>query len=125
MLVLDIRTSGDAFLDLVLTDAEELIKELKVGAILGCRDHALVQFEMVRATGPAKSKVRTLNFRRAHLRLFKGLLGEILWEAVLRDKGVEQSWQLFKDSFVRVQDPQNHRTTQVFPVNEKVWERKL
>ena len=113
------------FLDLVLTDAEGLIKEVKVEALPGCRDHALVQFEILRVTGPAKSKVRTLNFSRAHLRLFKGLLGEILWEAVLRDKGVEQSWQLFKDSFVRVQDPQNHRTTQVFPVNEKVWERKL
>ena len=79
MLVLDIRTSGDAFLDLVLTDAEEFIKELKVGAILGCRDHALVQFEMVRATGPAKSKVRTLNFSRVSCRLFKELLSEIPW----------------------------------------------
>jgi len=31
-------------------------------------------------------------------------LDEISWEAVLRDKGVEQSWLLFKDTFLRMQE---------------------
>jgi len=49
----------------------------------------------------AKSRVRTQNLRRANFRLFKELLDEILWETILRDLGSEQSWQLFKDSFLR------------------------
>jgi len=35
--------------------------------------------------------------------LFKELLDEILWEAVLRDKGMEQSWKLF--AFLKAKDP--------------------
>ena len=42
--------------------------------------------------------------RRAKSHLFKGLLDGILWEIVLGDKGVEQSWQLFMDNFLRAQE---------------------
>lgn len=45
-----------------------------------------------RNAGLAKSKVRTLNFRRASCRLFQELLDEILWKTVLRGKGMEKSW---------------------------------
>ena len=53
--------------------------------------------------GLAKSGVRTLNFGRVIFRLFKELLDEI-WEAVLRGKGVEESWLLFKDAFLRAKE---------------------
>jgi len=46
--------------------------------------------------GLAKNRVRTLNFR-----LFNELSNYNLWEAVLRDIVTEQSWQLFKDTFLR------------------------
>lgn len=39
---------------------------------------------ILRNVGLAKSEVRTLNFR-----VFKELLNETSWEAVLRDKGVK------------------------------------
>ena len=54
----------------------------------------------------------TLNFKRANFRLFKELLHETFWEEVLRDKGVEQSWLLYKDAFLRPQElsiPQNKK----------------
>ena len=51
----------------------------------------------------AKSGVKTLNFKRVNFRLFKELLNEIFWEEVLRDKGVEETWLLFKDAFLRTQ----------------------
>ena len=47
---------------------------------------------------------------------FKELQEEIPWETVLKDKGlelVEQSWQCYKDAFLRVQDlsvPQYRKT---------------
>lgn len=77
--------------DLVLRNMEELIKEVKIGGILGCSDHALVEFVISRNMGLAKSQVRTLNFQRADFKLFKDLVAEIPWNTNLRDKGTEQS----------------------------------
>ncbi|KFQ22506.1 hypothetical protein N331_03272, partial [Merops nubicus] len=47
--------------------------------------------------------VSTQNFRKANFQLFKELLNRTPWEAVLRDKGAEQSWQVFKEAFHRAQ----------------------
>ena len=83
---------GETFLDLVLASAEELIKEVKNGGSLGCTDHAPVEFVISRDMGLAKSKVKTLNFRRANFHLFKELVDEIPRDTVLRDRGSDQSW---------------------------------
>ncbi|KFU91186.1 hypothetical protein M959_05608, partial [Chaetura pelagica] len=45
--------------------------------------------------------VRTLNFREAN---FKELVDRAPWEMALRDKGAEESWQIFKDAFHRAQE---------------------
>ena len=53
-----------------------------------------------------------INAVRANFMLFKQLLNEVSCEDVLRDKGVEQRWLLFKDAFLRVQElsiPQNKK----------------
>jgi len=42
------------------------------------------EFVVLRNGGLAKSRVRTLNFRRANFQLFKELLDEIPWEAFFR-----------------------------------------
>ncbi|KFQ78147.1 hypothetical protein N335_09061, partial [Phaethon lepturus] len=51
-----------------------------------------------------KSKVRTLNFRKAKFQLFRELVNRTPWETVLTDKGAEQNWQIFEDTFHRVQE---------------------
>jgi len=104
--VIDSPTRGDAILDLLVTSATELIRDVKVGGSVGCSDHALVEFADLRDMGQAKSKVRTLNFRKAKFQLFKVLVSRTPWKTVLRDKGAEQSWQLFKDAFHGALDPQ-------------------
>lgn len=58
------------------------------GSSLGCSDHAL-EFTVLRHMGQAKSKVRTLHFRRANFQLFKKV--RTPWEIALKDKGEEQS----------------------------------
>ena len=82
----------------MLTNAEESIREVKIGGSLGCRDHALVEFVILKNAGLAKSRARTLCFRRAKFRLLKELLSGIHWETVFKGMGTEQSWQLFKDT---------------------------
>jgi len=90
-------------LDLVLTNAEDIVKVVKIGGSLGCSNHALVKFVITRNMGLEKSGVRTLNFGRVNFRLFKELLDEIPWETLLRDKGTVRSWQHIKDAFLRSQ----------------------
>ena len=72
--VTDTPTRGDAILDLLVTNTSELIGDIKIGGSLGCSDHALVEFAVLRDMGQAKSKVRTLNFRKANFQLFKELV---------------------------------------------------
>ena len=93
--VLDGPTRGEALLDLVLTNAEESIREVKIGGSLGCSDHALVEFVISKNVDLAKSRARTLCFRRANFQLLKKLLSGIPWETVLKGIGPQQSWQLF------------------------------
>lgn len=59
-------------LDLVVTNKEEIIKEVLIEGSLGCSNHVLVKFMIFRNMVLAKSGVRTLNFR-----LFKELFDEI------------------------------------------------
>ncbi|GAB0209348.1 hypothetical protein GRJ2_003400500 [Grus japonensis] len=67
--VIDYLTRGEALLGLLLNKAEELIGEVKIGGSLGCSDHALVEFTILRDMGQVKSRDRILNFRRANFLL--------------------------------------------------------
>jgi len=51
-----------------------------------------------------KSKVRTLNFRKANFQLFKESVNRSPWDTALRDEGAEQTWQNFKGAFHRAQE---------------------
>ncbi|PKU34748.1 ubiquitin carboxyl-terminal hydrolase 4 [Limosa lapponica baueri] len=46
--VIDSPTKGDAILDLLVTNASELISDIKTGGSLGCSDYALVEFAVLR-----------------------------------------------------------------------------
>lgn len=61
-------------LDLLLTSMDELIRDLKIGGNLGCNDHPLVEFTVLRDMGQLRSRVRTLNCRRRNYQLFKELV---------------------------------------------------
>ena len=64
----------DNFLDLLLTNANELIGDTRIGGCLGCSDHAMVEFTLQRDMRQAKSKIRMLHFRKANLQLFRELV---------------------------------------------------
>ena len=84
-------------MDLLVTNVSELISEVMIGDSPGCSDHALEEFAVLRNKAQAKGNVKTLNFRKAKFQLFKKLVNRTPWETALRDKGEEQSWQIFKD----------------------------
>lgn len=61
----------------MLTNAGEIIKEIETGGSPGCSNHALVELMISRNVGLVKNGVRSINFRKSNLWLFKELLDEI------------------------------------------------
>ncbi|KAJ7415207.1 hypothetical protein BTVI_38929 [Pitangus sulphuratus] len=90
--VLEKPNRGEALLNLVLTNADELTKGVKVGGSLGCSDHALVEFVISRSVNLVRSKVKTLNFTRTNFQLFKELVNEIPWAEACSDR-----WSAMRD----------------------------
>lgn len=66
--------------------------------LLGCNDHTVVEFAVLREIGEEKGKVKPLNFREVNFQHFKEVVNRTSWETALRDKGAEQRWQVFRDS---------------------------
>jgi len=75
----------------MLTNASELIGDVKTGGSLGCSDHVLVEFTVLRHMGKVRSIIRTFNFRKTNFQLFKELVSRTPWEMVLRYRRAEQS----------------------------------
>jgi len=73
----------------MVTNAGELIGDIKIGGSLCCSDHALVEFAVLRDMGQVKSKVRTLNFRKVNFQLFEELVSGAHWETALRILSIE------------------------------------
>ena len=91
-------------LDLILTNRDGLVKEVKVGGSLGCSDHEMVEFKILSGRSKAISRIATLDFRRANFDLFRDLLGAIPWAWVLEGKGASESWSAFQQLFFQARD---------------------
>jgi len=89
-----------SLLDLVLTNKEGLLEDVKVGGRLGCSDHEMVEFRILRGGSRTISRIKTLNLRRADFALFRELPGGIPWARALEGRGVQECWSLFKRHFL-------------------------
>ena len=91
-------------LDLVLTNKEGLVGDVKFGGSLGCSSHEMVEFRILYGRSKATSRITTLDFRRANFNLFKDLPGGIPWASILEGKGTQESWSTLKCHFFEAQD---------------------
>lgn len=73
----------DVLLNLEVTNVSEPIWNVRIGRSSGFKDHALGEFTVLRDMGQEKSKIWTLNFKKAHFQLFKELNSRIPWETAL------------------------------------------
>ncbi|GAB0186117.1 hypothetical protein GRJ2_001077000 [Grus japonensis] len=71
--VIEEPTRRGAMLDLVLTNKEELVGNVKLKGSLGCSDHERVEFKILRTARRVHSKLTTLDFRRADFDLFRSV----------------------------------------------------
>ncbi|GAB0177476.1 hypothetical protein GRJ2_000212900 [Grus japonensis] len=97
-------TRRGAMLDLVLTNKEGLVGDVKLKGSLGCSDHEMVEFRILRAARRACSKLTTLDFRRADFGLFRDLLGRIPWDKALEGRGSQDSCLIFKGHLLQAQE---------------------
>lgn len=84
-------TRRNAILDLILTNKEEFVGNMKITDISGCRSHEMVELTILRAERRMKSKLTTMDFRRADFGFFKNLLGRVLWDKALEGRGAKES----------------------------------
>lgn len=79
-------------------------EDIRFGGSPNCSDPALEEFTLLREMGQEKYEVRTLNFKKAKFQLFREIINRITCVTVLRNKGVEQNWQIFKEVFHKEQE---------------------
>ncbi|PKU41091.1 glycerol kinase [Limosa lapponica baueri] len=92
-----------AMLNLVLINSKGLVRNVKLKGNLGCADHEMVEFKILRAVRRTHSKLTTLNFRRAVFGFFRDLLGGVSWDKALEGRGAQESWVIFKDYLLQSQ----------------------
>ena len=90
-------------LDLVLTNKEWLVSNVKLKGSLGCHNHEMVEFKILRVSKRVHSKLAALDFRRADFSLIRELPGRVTWENALEGRGVQESWSAFKDHLLQAQ----------------------
>ena len=89
-------TRRGALLDLVLTNKEGLVEDVKVGGRLGCTDREMVEIRILHAGSRAISRIKTSEFRRANFGLFKELLGGIPCVRALKAGGSKSAGRSLK-----------------------------
>ena len=94
-----------AVLDLVLTDKDRLVlvSNVKFKGSLGCSDHKMVEFKILRVSKRVCSKLATPDFRKSDYELFRELLVRVTWEKAMEERGAQESCLLFKDHLLQVQ----------------------
>ncbi|GAB0180313.1 hypothetical protein GRJ2_000496600 [Grus japonensis] len=93
-----------AMLNLVLTNKKGLVGNVKLKGSLGCSDHEMVEFKILRAARRVHSKLTTLDFRRADFGLFRDLPVRVPWHKSLEGRGTCESWLVFKGHLLQAQE---------------------
>ncbi|GAB0193305.1 hypothetical protein GRJ2_001795800 [Grus japonensis] len=73
-----------------MLDKEVLVGNVKLKGSLGCSDHEMVEFKVLRAVRRVHSKLTALDFRRADFGLSRDLLGRMPWDKALEGIGAQE-----------------------------------
>ncbi|PKU46983.1 glycerol kinase [Limosa lapponica baueri] len=97
-------TRRGALLDLILPNHNGLTGDVKVKGSLGCNDHEILEFRILKKGKMVKSKLTTTDFRRTDFGLIEDLLGRAPWDKGLEGKGAQENWLIFKDHSLQAQE---------------------
>jgi len=98
-------TRGRASLDLLFTNTEGWVGgDVVVRGCLGLSDHEMTEFSVRGKVKRGASKTTAMDFQRADFGLLKTLVERVLWERVLKGKGVQGGWTFFKEEVLKTQE---------------------
>lgn len=75
--------------------------DVKVVGDLGHRDTKLIELLIPEKV---KRELSELDFWRAAFVLLRTLVDRVPWETVLKDKGVQEGWTIFKKEILKAQE---------------------
>jgi len=108
-------TRGGASLDLLFTDREGLVGDVVVRGRLGLSNHEMTEFLVQGEVKRGSIKTTTMDFHRADFGLFRTVVERVPWERVLKGKGVQAGWTLFRQEVLNIQEqavPMGRKTNQ-------------
>ena len=84
-------------LDLILSNREGLIREVKTEGRIGKSDHDIVTFEMAINEKNEKEKRVRPNYKRANFIEMRATLDKNDWRGLMRDMNVNEAWEVMRD----------------------------
>lgn len=90
--------------DLILTNMDGLVGNMKVKGSCSYCDHEMVHFCIQRTVRMEHSKLISLDLLRADFDLFRGLLGRMPCNKALKGRGAQESWLILKDHLCKTQE---------------------
>lgn len=85
-------------MDLIFTEKEGLIRDMKVKSNLGCSDHEIVEFKILKGMERGKKPRSQPWTSGEQTGLFRDLLGRVPWDKALEGRGGRESWlMIFKN----------------------------
>lgn len=77
---------------------------MKVKVIHGCSDHEMVELRVLSGRRWVKSKLTTLDVRRADFGLFKHMTVKVLWDKGVEERGAQEIFLMFKGHLLQSQE---------------------
>ena len=97
-------TRGEVILDLVLSNAEDLVRDVNVIAPLGNSDHNVIEYNIcINRKLPNKTNTAMFNFKRGNFSEMRGYVKKKLKGKVKKVKTLGESWRLFKTTILEAQ----------------------
>ncbi|GAB0181828.1 mitochondrial enolase superfamily member 1 [Grus japonensis] len=114
-------TRRGAMLDIVLKNREGMVGAVKLKGSLGCSDHEMVEFKILRAARRVHSKLTILSFSRADFGFFRDMLGRVPWDKALEGRGAQENWDIKgnKKSFYRYVSSKRKTRENVGPLQKE------
>ena len=95
---------GGALLDLLFTNREGLVGDVKAGDCFGQSGHGIVEFSILDDVRRVTNKTSILNFKKVDFDQFKTLVARVPWELLLKGKAVQEAWMLLKMEILKAQE---------------------
>lgn len=88
----------------LFVNREGLIGDVMVEGYLRDSNYRMIRFSIFGKARKVVRRMATHDFCSAHFGLFSDLVDRVPWDAVLKDRGVQEGWVLFKKEVLKVQE---------------------